>query len=85
MYLGVTDTAGETKILNLRYLDIEAKQKTKNVKSISFSSDSRHLLAGCSDGSYYFIHNVRPEGYFSKITKLGLLLMIIIYITHFFT
>jgi len=81
MYLGVGDERGNTKIMNLRFLDFESQaQFDNNINTLSFSPDSRLLIWGCNDGTYGYLPNVRPEGIYSKSCKLWVILMIIVYL-----
>ena len=40
------------------------------VKGISFTSDSRFLIAGTPELNFDILQNLRPEGYMSKILKM---------------
>jgi len=53
------------------------------VESVSFINDSRALASVCRDKSFYFLANVRPEGWFSKISKIWVGSMFIIYFVMF--
>jgi len=50
------------------------------IKALSFTPDSRFLVSGSADYTYNFLPNTRPEGYFSKITKLWFAGMVIAYL-----
>jgi len=53
------------------------------VESVNFINDSRALASVCRDNSFYFLANVRPEGAFSKISKMWVAAMFIIYFLMF--
>ena len=68
--------------MRYRYLEIDCSTVAHDliVKSVAFVNDSRALASVSADYSFYFLPNVRPEGFFSKMTKLWVAAMFIIYI-----
>ena len=93
IFLGVGGADGTAKIINLRFFcdnshsivrhcDFEATAQPHDmvIKGISFTTDSRFLVSGATDFTYNFLANIRPEGWFSKVTKMWVLVMIIIYL-----
>ena len=64
LYLGVGACDGSCKIINLRYLDVEANDQNHDfvVKGISFTTDSRYLLSGTPEMDVNILQNLRPSG-----------------------
>lgn len=53
------------------------------IKALSFTPDSRFIVSGSVDYTYHFLANTRPEGWFSKITKLWFLGLVVAYLCTF--
>jgi WD40 repeat protein len=67
----------------IRYYDFESQGQAHStaISSVAFSKDSRFLLS-TSSNTYHFLANIRPEGWFSKITKMWVAAMMIFYLLH---
>ena len=96
--MGIGTVDGYSKIINTRYkfksfiswlfsrhfeIDCGIKAQDPEIQSINFVNDSRALASVCPDYSFYFLPNVRPEGWFSKLSKMWVASMFIIYFLMF--
>jgi hypothetical protein len=79
--LGIGTVDGHSKIINTRYLEIDARVLAHDliVKSVAFANDSRMLASVSADYSFNFLPNIRPVGFFSKMTKFAIFFMMFLY------
>mmetsp|Transcript_34928 Transcript_34928/g.31459 ORF Transcript_34928/g.31459 Transcript_34928/m.31459 type:complete len:167 (-) Transcript_34928:33-533(-) len=84
-FMGLGTVDGGSKVVNTRYVEVDCQDFAHDliVKSVSFINDSRHLASVSADYTFYFLPNVRPEGWFSKITKMWVAAMIVIWFAMF--
>ena len=64
MFLGLGGSDGASKIVNLRYMEVDSKNRNHDfvVKGLSFTSDSRYLVSGTPEMGVDVLFNFRPEG-----------------------
>ena len=61
IFMGIGGCDGASKVVNLRYLDIESKNHNHEfvVKGISFTTDSRFLVTGTPEMGVDLLQNLR--------------------------
>ena len=64
MFIGLGGLDGASKIVNLRYLEIDSQDRNHDfvVKDISFTSDSRYLVTGTPQMGVNILFNFKTEG-----------------------
>ncbi|OMJ85434.1 hypothetical protein SteCoe_13277 [Stentor coeruleus] len=74
-FMGIGTSDEWAKILNLRTMDFERNMKDfeSSTTAISFTYDSRCVVAGSADGIKN-VSNTRSEGFFSKASKIWVFL-----------
>jgi WD40 repeat protein len=64
MFLGAGGCDGASKIVSLRYFEIDSANRNHDfvVKGISFTSDSRYLVTGTPEMGVDILFNFKTEG-----------------------
>ncbi|CAG9317399.1 SED4 [Blepharisma stoltei] len=86
-YLGIGTEDGFVKIMNTRTMEFEQDKEDMSAKvtALNFTWGSRNLIAAGSDGTLHSIANARGEGFFSKMSKVWVLTVFLLWIYLYLT
>jgi hypothetical protein len=81
-YLGISTEDFEVKSVNTRFMrvDREGNAHEKEIKSLTFSDDTRFMMTTCIDNTYKFIPNIRAPGIMRDVFQYLILIFTCFYI-----